>query len=291
MLSYENHYSLITQEPLLVCIILMIASRYYVLPGSGSATRATLIHQRLWEHCQHLIMRIIFGQEKKSKAKTRTIGAIEGLLLLVEWHPKAIHFPPRADGWDSDLLLSSADLRDDPSGNCADEVDGVASRWVREVVAPAQKSDRMSWMLLGTAQTLATELGLCEGHKTRTGSNLPRSDRMERGLRIVKLLHLLTELLSMRLGCVNMSPASLTRCLPGLSRDPKESAFLTGWIELTSLQRMMSNVLFPSANGTKELLSSFRYIDVIKHFRDQLAGWREKYLIDNSACSLRDQSS
>src|SRR6478735_6080204 len=92
-LSHERHYRLITQEPLLCCAILMISSRYHVLSGHGGLARSTIVHHRLWEHCQHLVMRIIFGQEKRSKAKTRTRGSIEALLLIIEWHPQAIHLP------------------------------------------------------------------------------------------------------------------------------------------------------------------------------------------------------
>ncbi|KAK7416530.1 hypothetical protein QQX98_005134 [Neonectria punicea] len=52
--------------------------------------------------------------------------------------------------------------RDDQFGNQADALDDSEARWLGDVVAPAKTSDRMSWMLLGCAQSLALELGLCD---------------------------------------------------------------------------------------------------------------------------------
>lgn len=143
-LSHEKHYKLITQEPLLCCVILMISSRYHILSGHGGLARSTIVHHRLWEHCQHLVMRIIFGQEKRSKAKTRTRGSIEALLLIIEWHPQAIHLPPASDGWDSSTLLTDIDPRDDQFDNQADTTNDNEAQWLRDVILPAKTSDRMS---------------------------------------------------------------------------------------------------------------------------------------------------
>lgn len=52
-------------------------------------------------------MKIMLGQVKPSKAQTRTIGSIEALLLLSEWHPRALHFPTAADGWDCELMIGT----------------------------------------------------------------------------------------------------------------------------------------------------------------------------------------
>lgn len=65
-------------------------------------------------------MRILLGQEKGSKAKTRNLGSIEAPILLTEWHPRALQVPPVSDGWDSDLILSFPDVRDQ-NGAAADK--------------------------------------------------------------------------------------------------------------------------------------------------------------------------
>ncbi|KAK9853251.1 hypothetical protein MYU51_007083 [Penicillium brevicompactum] len=154
--SHKNQYYLVTQEPMLCYTILMISSRYHTLPGVGGYSRSFFIHHRLWQHCQHLLLRITLGQEKISKAKTRTIGSIEALLLMSEWHPRALQFPPETDGWDSDFIMTSPDIRDPPST----EDIPVSSRWREDVVEPTKRFERMSWMVLNSALALAHELGV-----------------------------------------------------------------------------------------------------------------------------------
>ncbi|KAH3117710.1 hypothetical protein KXV82_007012 [Aspergillus fumigatus] len=155
--SHHTHYWLITQEPVLCCTILMISSRYHTLPGPSGATRGFFIHNRLWQHCQHLILRIMLGQEKFSKAKTRHLGTVEALLLLSEWYPRALHFPPENDGWDSDLMLTAPSERDPPP---VTEESPMQDRWREDVVEPTRRSDRMAWMLVSSALALAHELGV-----------------------------------------------------------------------------------------------------------------------------------
>lgn len=263
----------------------MVSTRYHVLPGAGGVSRSTIVHQRLWEHCQHLIMRIIFGQEKKSKAKTRTMGAVEALLLIIEWQPKAIHFPPATDGWDSDLLLSIQDQRDDPYSNQADL---PGTRWMADIVEPARMSDRMSWMLLGCAQSLAHELGLYDFSNSgyQPTSQLQPPIQRSRRLRVAKLLFIFTEQLSSRLGCTSLVPSTLGRALREHPSDTPDSAFMSAWVELTNLLRTIRDVLFPSTSGVQELLLSIRYINIIKHFQEQLATWKNAHLKTDSRLSV-----
>ncbi|OBT58229.1 hypothetical protein VE04_01304 [Pseudogymnoascus sp. 24MN13] len=140
----------------------------------GGISRAHFIHGRLWQHLEHLISRVIFGQEKISTAKTRTLGTIESLLLMTEWHPRALHFPPESDGWDFDLLANP----DMPEGTgMADAEDSSALyRWREEVFEPAKRSDRMSWMLVGAANSLAHELGIFNDWDASAGISTPFRD-------------------------------------------------------------------------------------------------------------------
>lgn len=150
-LHRENHERLIKEEPLLCCTLLMISSRYHTLPSYHTSSRAEYIHMRTWKYCEQLIQRILFGAEKYSTARTRTFGSILALLLIVEWHPRAVRFPPESDGWDHDL----APCVDDTFGNPQGGPDCNSIRWREEVFEPAKRSDRMSWSLVGLAITLA----------------------------------------------------------------------------------------------------------------------------------------
>ncbi|KAF4848616.1 Transcriptional activator ARO80 [Colletotrichum siamense] len=275
--SHDAHFNLITQEPLLCCVILLISSRYHVLPGTGGIARSTLIHQRLWEHCQHLILRIIFGQEKRSKAKTRTIGSIEALLLMVEWHSRAIHFPPGADGWDSSLLLTEDDPRDTEHSNRADKTDEINVKWFRDIVAPAKTSDRMSWMLLGCAQSLSLELGLFNMSEPEHATTTP-TDFGLRPESVCQLLYILVEQHSNRLGCASMMPAEYTPVLSQQHRLGDDSSILSSWLDLTNISRTVNDMLFPSPMGTRELLRNGRYTTIVRRFRHQLRTWKYTYI-------------
>ncbi|KAH7144519.1 hypothetical protein B0J13DRAFT_555417 [Dactylonectria estremocensis] len=280
-LSHGSHFKLITQEPLLCSVILMISTRYHILPGTGGVARNTILHHRLWEHCQHLVMRIMFGQEKRSKAKTRTKGSIEALLLMIEWHPRAIHFPPASDGWDSSLIISDFDPRDDEFGNQADTTESNEARWLGDVVAPAKTADRMAWMLLGCAQSLALELGLCDagGKADPTAAMTQPPGLQAQKSRLCELLYIFMEQHSSRLGCPSMVPAAMTRLLSEPSgATGEDSAMMTAWLDLTNLLRTITDVLFPSATGIRELLGGCRYVNIIKHFQQQLMSWKITHL-------------
>ena len=285
---HENHWSLIALDPFLCVTILMISSRYNVLPGVGGASRGYFVHDRLWEQCQRFIMKIMLGQVKPSKAQSRTIGSIEALLLLSEWHPRALHFPTAADGWDCELMVGADNTT--AEGVKILEGDKTSSRWLEDVIEPAKRSDRMSWMLMGCALSLAQELGLFEdnGNIERDLISYPKfSDEFLslRRIRVRKLLYVFIEQLSWRLGCTSMIPQSLNHAL--MEKIPIDTAtgaieqwqsFMSAWVELTKLARSVSDTVYPSAATTRSLLRTGRYIGLLEHFQPLLTTWRKKYL-------------
>ncbi|KAI1926049.1 hypothetical protein LOZ12_000524 [Ophidiomyces ophidiicola] len=286
---HRNHYWLITQEPVLCCTILMISSRYHTLPGVGGASRGFFIHQRLWQHCQHLIMRVMLGQEKGSKAKTRTVGTIEALLLMSEWHPRSLHFPPESDGWDSDLMMSPPDHFH--SATSPDMSVLAPNRWLEDVIEPARRSDRMSWMLLGSGLTLAHELGIFDADDSRAKSMIASPEIECQGVdinlrryRIQQLLYVFINQLASRLGCMSLMPQSLNHAVlapfsqPSLQAGDEWHSFMNSWIELTKLSKSVTDTFFPSASLTRQQFHSGRYIGLLDHFRPLLSQWRQKHL-------------
>jgi hypothetical protein len=286
--SHKNQYYLVTQEPMLCYTILMISSRYHTLPGVGGYSRSFFIHHRLWQHCQHLLLRITLGQEKISKAKTRTIGSVEALLLMSEWHPRALQFPPETDGWDSDLLMTNTDIRDPPSLN---EDIPVSSRWREDVVEPTKRFERMSWMVLNSALALAHELGVFD-----LTARLARQDDLvgldaERYLeylevrrqRLPSLLFTFINALSSRIGCTSPMPSDVGISMPETrtslhSIDRDWLLFMNAWIELMKLTSSVTDTLFPLMNVSSSTGSSDTFIPVLERKQVLLASWQQRYL-------------
>ncbi|KAJ4985684.1 hypothetical protein SVAN01_08859 [Stagonosporopsis vannaccii] len=278
----SNHYSLVTHEPVLTCIMLVISSRYHTLPTIGGHSRGYSIHQRLWDHFQHLLMRLVLGLEKYSKAKTRTLGTIEALLLLTEWHPRALYAPPPSDGWDSDVLFTVRDQRDQ-SGNTVNNPS--RTRWREDVIEPANRSDRMCWMVLSCALSLGNELGIFDeqDHHNSTEPSLPLHKRrsMQQKAWLARLLYVYQEQLSSRLGRRSMMTPSNSHSAV-YSETSHESSdkhrrawtpFVTAWTRLTKIVRSISDLLFPSPATTGQIIRSGRYISMTEHIQTLLSAW------------------
>ncbi|KAJ5173249.1 hypothetical protein N7492_005842 [Penicillium capsulatum] len=283
--NHQNHYWLITREPVLCCTILMISSRYHVLPGAGGESRNFFIHHRLWQHCQQLTMRLIFGQEKSTKSKVRSLGTVEALLLMAEWHPRSLHFPPETDGWDDDLITTAPKPPDNSKSN-----DNSANRWLEDMIEPSRRSDQMSWMLLGCALSLAHELGIFETEESESGDEEKewREQMMLRRQRVQRLLYVYINQLAWRIGCMSPIPQSLNHAVLGGRKprglSPPGSTWLTfmdSWIELTKLAQSVTDMFFPSAKFARQQLHSGRYVGLLEHFRPLLNQWKDKYLQPN----------
>lgn len=280
--NHRYHYWLISREPVLCSTILMISSRYHVLPGAGGESRNFFIHHRLWSHCQKLTMRLIFGQEKSTKSKVRSLGTVEALLLMSEWHPRALHFPPETDGWDDDLIPEAPRTHDNNDSNPA-----PGNRGVEDIIEPARRSDQMSWMLLGCALSLGHELGIFEPEGSIPPANEPEwKDQMAiRWQRVQRLLYVYINQLAWRIGCMSPIPQSLTHAILGGRKpqglSPPGSTWLTfmdSWIELTKLAKSVTDMFFPSAAFARQQLHSGRYVGLLEHFRPLLNQWKDKYL-------------
>ena len=283
---HDMHYFLVTDEPLLSCVILTISSRLQCLPGPGGQTRSAYLHDRLWGHVQQLLLRLLLGQEKLSKGKLRSLGTMEALLLLTEWHPRAVAFPPSVDGWDSSLLLHS----DEHGAHLPKEsAENVQCRWAEDVVRPARKFDQMSWMLLSTAMGLACEMGLFEEPDFRRNKSWTRSasDSQNRIRRLRILLYVYAEQLSIQVGATSIIPQSVQNSMLAIkigtqgldiAAPADERNILGAWLELTKLSRLTADTLLHPATETQQLITSGRYVALIDHLKQSLLQCEKKYL-------------
>lgn len=287
--SRKNHFYLVTQEPMLCCTILMISSRYHTLRGVGGSSRAFFIHHRLWQHCQHLLLRVTLGQEKKSKARTRNVGSIEALLLMSEWHPRSLQFPPDTDGWDSDFIMTHLDARDPP---LTDEEIPVSARWREDVVEPTKRFERMSWMVLSSALALAHELGAFD-----SSTRIPEPDGLLgidaemylehlelRRQRLPSLLFVYINVLSSRIGCTSPMPSDTNISVPVSmlllrQKEGKEwVSFMNSWIGITKMSSSMMGALYPLMNAPMDFDTADRFMSMVEEKQILIANWRQENL-------------
>lgn len=281
--DHRHHRELITCDPVLCCAILMLSSRYHILPGPGGESRNFFIHHRLWQHCQQLVTRLIFGQERTANSQLRRIGTIEALLLMSEWHPRSLHFPPESDGWDTDLIIKAPQPRGE---------DGLPkNRFLEDIIEPSKRSDQMSWMLLGAALSLSHELGIYDLDESNRSWSLayegciPGDQIKLRRQRVQRLLYVYINQLAWRIGCVSLMPQSLNHAI--LNRQTSRNlrhysdqwlAFMDSWMDLTKLAKSVTDMFFPSADFARQQLHSGRYIDLLDHFRPLLLKWEQEHL-------------
>ena len=166
--NYSLHERLLLEEPMLVITMLTIASRYMKLSGPGATSRPFSIHQQLWHYLLGMVQRVVFSQEQFGggfcgagapqrngnsngnplyRKGLRTLGTVESLLLLTEWHPRALHFPP---GDDNDELMVPEDISfTHDNGGYPFASDGSSSKFgttgprVDSCMEPCWRSDRM----------------------------------------------------------------------------------------------------------------------------------------------------
>ncbi|KAF1978977.1 hypothetical protein BU23DRAFT_191785 [Bimuria novae-zelandiae CBS 107.79] len=179
--DHALHAKLLKEEPMLVITLLTIATRFRTTDfpqGPGAISRAYLIHEKLWKYLQGMIDRMIYGQEQfgggfcgagqqpgsdvnpLSRKGLRTLGTVESLMLLTEWHPRALHFPPGDD--DDELVLpdDSIEAEAPANGPASEHLKGESGQRIDSWLEPCWRSDRMCWMLLGNAVSLAFEIGV-----------------------------------------------------------------------------------------------------------------------------------
>lgn len=307
----STHRSLLTDEPVLAVTLLTTASRHMKPKGDGAYSRAFYIHDRLWTYLRGMIERVFWGQDKFGcggtginkprslvpsltagkvilKGNLRSLGTIEALLLLTDWHPRNLHFPP---GDDEDTLLdmdaqaqsrSDRDMEHDHdqtlNRTVATAADGKLAfqKWLE----PAWRSDRMSWMLLSTSQALAFELGLFdEKIDTKAAGDTPSEQKRKRRLRRLILVYIsqssgrlgIPSMLPLPQWAADIEPVSVGDALDG---DAAIDKMHDCWIGISKIMYQANQLLFASNEETFELIRSGRYREQIDQFLPSLHEWR-----------------
>ncbi|KAI1393262.1 uncharacterized protein F4822DRAFT_423730 [Hypoxylon trugodes] len=332
--SPSSHATLLTEEPILTVTLLTIASRYYRIRSTGGHCRSHAIHEELWRYLRRMIERCLWGQEAFGggfcgpgadesqtsstapwrglrKGSLRTLGTIESLMILTEWHPRALHFPP--DEAIDELMLpfrgtSHVGIGDDesaqrPGGN-------VGGRRIESWLEPAWRSDRMCWMLLSNALGLAYELGVFDDVDELLAAGAITRPEYEdeayrlRATRIKRLLLVYLTQLAGRLGWTNMVPDSIRKTDPALSgRRPisnegntpgttqsllsntfcyvpnveLDDQIIHCWVGVSDAMQLGNERLFRSRKHTTELIQSGKYTKALEEFHPILKNWWREF--------------
>ncbi|OTA61953.1 hypothetical protein K449DRAFT_395325 [Hypoxylon sp. EC38] len=331
--SPASHITLLTEEPILTVTLLTIASRYYRIRTTGGHCRSHAIHEELWRYLRRMIERCLWGQEAFGggfcgsgadesqtsstapwrglrKGSLRTLGTIESLMILTEWHPRALHFPP--DEAIDELMLPSRtphlDVNDDEG---AQRLGGnVGGRRIESWLEPAWRSDRMCWMLLSNALGLAYELGVFDDIDELLATNAITRPEYEdeayrlRATRIKRLLLVYLTQLAGRLGWTNMVPESIRKTdpaltgrrpisnegnTPGTSQSVLSNTFsyvpnvelddqiIHCWVGVSDAMQLGNERLFRSRKHTTEIIQSGNYTRALKEFQPILRNWWREF--------------
>ncbi|KAJ4289993.1 zinc finger transcriptional activator [Collariella sp. IMI 366227] len=206
---------LLAEEPLLSISLLTLSSRYHMLSGSHGEIRSERIHWQAWKFLRRYLHSALWGSPY-----TRSPGAIAAMLLMIEWHSKAINNPAAfSEEEDGDMFSASPASRRPSFGTKPGQITSLTSQErygmatlleSLNIVAPAYRSNKMSWMLLSTAIALAQE-GCCFDYFDAQASTGPPASEQELCKQqwnqlICVFVYLADENLAMRLGLNPLLP-------------------------------------------------------------------------------------
>lgn len=305
--SPEHHPKLLSTEPMLSVTILLTASRHMELEGPGNQSRPYVIHNKLWTYLQGMVDRLVWGQEQfgggfcgagaepssdvnpLSRKGLRTLGTAESLILLTEWHPRAMHFPPDED--DDDLMTPECAIAT-PDPETGDDIPkGIGGQRMDSWLEPCWRSDRLCWMLLGIAMSLAFEIGVFDKsdwqRHARTAAGLPLSadelyayDKRRAGVRDLLLVNV--TLTSGRLGLTSMLPNNYSK--PEDSdlwkrqlgqHDSIQDTVLHFWLRIAATLREGNAKIFANKAFTRDLIKNGDYKASLEQILAPFLEWRK----------------
>ncbi|KAK5137277.1 hypothetical protein LTR08_000247 [Meristemomyces frigidus] len=300
--NIDTHEKLLTQEPMLSVTILLIASRHMKLEGPGALSRPYAIHDKLWKYLSGMINRLVWGQEQfgggfcgagaepasdvnpLTRKGLRTLGTLESLVLLTEWHPRAMHFPPEED--DDELMAPDLSLATPDSTDSNEAPKGFGGQRMDAWLEPCWRSDRMCWMLLGMAMSLAFEIGVFDSsdwHRHAPTDGPSAREYHQRRGNVRDLLRVYVTQTSGRLGLTSMLPDNYS--MPEDSdlyyerKQPSsvQETILHFWLRMAAITRESNKTIFANKAFTRDLIKNGTYQAALEHLREPLVKWRQDF--------------
>lgn len=254
------------------CTLLMVSSRFFVLPGPGAFSRSQRIHNILWEECQKIIQRVSLGRETLSTTTPQVLGILESLVLMSDWHPQLIQLPSDDSAWDSELT-SQCDRRNIRQRNR----NTSTIRWEGDVFDSVNQSNELSCGLLSTAVTLAFRAAIFTDESI-VAFPILETRHTGRFNRIRNLLYVYANEIAGRLNCSSL----LSEDVSVRSMSVQGENEINLWVDLRKLTHLTSVTFASSRSAMKEVLSGNysvignQWVPSLKHwydrFKSQISG-------------------
>ncbi|CAG8184574.1 unnamed protein product [Penicillium salamii] len=267
--EHSHHAALIEEEPILTITILMIGSRYRKWTGPAAVARSYIVHDRIWRYLQQMISRLFWsddlfvgefsshrpGYTDSWSHGFRTLGTCEALLLLLDWHPRALHFPP-PDEDTSSIVLPEPKRPRTTSSRTANHGAGSGHDWLA-------RSDRLCYSMLSNVLMLATEIGIfnettssqAEDHHDQFSTARDR----ERFHRIQCLIWVYATQQPGRPGQKIPIQCAPVR-VPGVKNDDATEC----WMRVANIMNKVNDLLFLSPKYTSDIIRNGRYLQVLR---------------------------
>ncbi|KAF5006341.1 hypothetical protein FDECE_7269 [Fusarium decemcellulare] len=282
--SRTNYGQLIAEEPLLGVCLVTLSSRYFPLPGSHGEIRSERIHWQTWKFLQRFLQSVMWGS-----TTTRTLGTISAMLLLLDWHIKAINNPTDFTDGDDEVIgvVDDASFKAPPVDK--DSLSGQRRYGMTSlmeklnIVSPAYRSNKMSWMLLSSAIALAHE-GCCFDNEAPGSSATPSSldhIRKEWNRLICVFLYLADEGLATRLGLEPLLPEKARQAVKDrfsttFADSLPDSMLWESYFEL-SIETGKGREFLYSLKKPGMSLSNLDLVPHLEHLRRALSRWKRQY--------------
>ncbi|KIX94591.1 uncharacterized protein Z520_09637 [Fonsecaea multimorphosa CBS 102226] len=284
---HSKHHLLIEEEPILTITILMIGSRYRKWTGPAATSRSCVIHDRLWRYLQGMISRLFWfednfvgeftslsdpsssmqkrGQEPVRSIRFRTLGTCEALLLVLDWHPRALHFPPIDDDTTSIVIAEPPSTRDS-SVSSGEYETGAGHLWLA-------RSGHLCRSMLSTVSMLATELGFFDGKEGPSTYYSEYRDDLFRAPSTRQRAQSLQYLIWIYATQQQTGPPSWRISTPTPSTLRVEAHLdntTECWVRVATLVKRADEALFRSQRYTQKIIRSGQYISVMQSFQPLL---------------------
>ena len=266
-----SNYVYLVSDPILLGAIIAVSSRYYALEKPNGRERSDQVHTASWRWTRSKLQGAVWGQ-----TITRTFGTIAAYFLIIEWNPHSDDFVDDASDEDDDLTTnnlthSSSSMKRE---NGTDSMANLTLSERKHLLYPKTRSDRMSWMMLANAISIAQELK-CFTNLEEIIKTARDPDELEAVWKqnIWLSSYLLDCTIQVRLGRSSLLPVHIQFSSARLVNEGLLDPMTQAMVEIVQFQSGSKEILYDSVSSTTKLIREGRYIPILHHYMSLLSQW------------------